>query len=575
MRANLRRIGGRAGVLFIIMAVVGGGLAANLIYIQLLRHEHYVRLTTELQHRRLVLRAPRGGIYDRNGVPLALTATGNFIFADPELIKPADKPKVAQAVAPLLGMTPAQLLPELCRPCRYVPLVRKADDATVAAVKAKLRALKLHGVAAMTEPRRLYPRGTLACHVLGFVGREGRGRAGIECAWDKTLGGQDGLVLADIDARGRVIPGRREEMAAATAGGDVTLTIDARIQEIAEQALQRAVQAADAAGGTVIVADPATGDILALANWPRFDPNDYQKSPPRAWNNSAVTSPYEPGSTYKTVTAMAALEEGVIKDGQTVVHCTGSLRVGRRTINCAMHGHSGGHGTKDLRGVIVKSCNVGAATLGLKLGRERLYKYVHQLGFGQRTGVGLGGETAGYVPPLAEWKSITTANVAFGQGVSVTPLQLLAAYCVVANGGVLPQLHLVSRVRSGEQVQTFAPLGKRVVSVHTAELLRSYLSDVTKEGGTGTLADVPGYATAGKTGTAQKAPYHSGKYVGSFVGFVPADKPRLAILAMIDEPHGSHYGGVVAAPAFRETAQLALSCLAVPPTADLIAQAER
>jgi len=538
------------------------GLSLYLVWIQLIQHDHYRRQADLLQHRRLLQPARRGLIYDRNGTPLAISTTGFAIFADPDQIR--DKARAARLLAPVLGMSEQDLFGLINRRGRFVPLLHRADKDLVRTLHARLRRHKLGGFAASPEPMRLYPRGTLACHVLGFVDAEGKGGAGVESAYDRLLRGQDGLVVAEIDARGRIIPGHRVLEQPPVAGADITLTIDARIQEFAEQVLAQAVEQSQARGGTVLVADPATGEVLALANQPSFDPNHYQDYDPQCWNNAAVTSPYEPGSTFKLVVALTALEEKAISPGQVAVHCCGSLPVGHHIINCVMHGHSGGHGTLDLRGIIMKSCNVGAATLGLKLGKRTLASYVHKLGFGQRVGLGLGGETAGFVPPLASWKNITVANVAFGQGVSITPPQLLAAYSAVANGGVLPRLHLVSRVRDGRQVRTFAPAGRRVVSAQSAALLQEYLRDAIEEG-TGTLARVPGYTAAGKTGTAQKAPYDSGRYVGSFVGFVPADKPRLAILALIDEPKSSHYGGVVAAPVFREVAELSLAYLSVPP----------
>jgi len=564
-----------AAVVFLILA--GVALLLQLVHLQVFRHGYYLGRAQRVQAREMQRFALRGAITDRNGLPLAISTTARCVYADPGLLHSEHHRRaVAHAVAPLLGMTEGVLLARLHEPGRFEVLAHKVSEQTSNEIEKRMRALakrfqgdqpkfNRRSIAAMPEPVRLYPRGALACHVLGFVGRERRGGAGIEAAYDRVLRGRDGRVLADVDALGKIIPGRRFEEEEPVPGGSVRLTIDATIQEAAERALARAVQQTHAAGGTVAVADPASGEILALANCPVYDPNQYQRFSPDCWNNRAVTSPYEPGSTFKLVAAAAALEDRVVAPGEIAVHCSGALRVGNHTLHCVMHGKSGGHGASDICRILVKSCNVGAATLGLRLGRKTLYEYVRRFGFGSRVGLGLGGETPGIVADLADWRSITTANVAFGQGISVTPLQMLAAYCAVANGGVLPRLHVVSSVRQGDRLECYAPSGKRIISEHTAALLRQYLAKVTEQGGTGTLAAIEGYRVAGKTGTAQKAPYHSGKCVGSFVGFLPAEKPRLAIIAVIDEPKGSHYGGVVAAPVFQEVAKQAIAYLKVPP----------
>jgi len=351
----------------------------------------------------------------------------------------------------------------------------------------------------------------------------------------------------------------------------VALTIDLEIQAVAEEALAKAVEAADANGGTAIVMDPDTGEILALASQPGFDPNEFHEYDRKSFVSHAVVSPYEPGSTFKVITACAAMEEGVMSNGETYT-CTGSRGVGNRTISCALHAGSRAHGTLDIDHMIVKSCNVGMGTVGLTLGANRLYKWADRLGFGKKTGIELAGESSGMLSKPQTWSQIQVANVGFGQGVSVTALQLLTAYSAVANGGKLVHPHLVKLIMDpgGKVEMPKAAEPKPVLSQRTCERLKADLERVIAEG-TGKKGQVPNRRAAGKTGTAQKptpgSGYKSGKYIGSFVGFAPVDDPRVAILVAIDEPKGSHYGGVVAAPAFSEICEKALAYLNVPPDA--------
>ncbi len=316
--------------------------------------------------------------------------------------------------------------------------------------------------------------------------------------------------------------------------------------------------------------DPNTGEVLALANQPTFDPNDYQKSKPASWVCQAVTSPYEPGSTFKGVTACAALEEDVFSHGETI-ECTGSKPVGNKTIHCA-HGH---HGTVNLHDMIVRSCNVGVGTVALKLGPEREYKWARLLGIGQKTKIEIPGESSGRLDPWSRWSQIQTANIGFGQGVSVTPLQLLAAYCAIANGGYRVEPHVVKAVISETGIEAITPGPRKLVlSSKTVAFMKKALQGVVEEEhGTGGNAHVPGRTVAGKTGTAQKASgghYQSGKFVGSFVGFAPVANPKLAVIVLVDEPsQGGHYGGTVAAPAFEKIMEKGLTYLHVPLDADL------
>jgi cell division protein FtsI/penicillin-binding protein 2 len=549
-------------------------LGLRLFAIQVLLHPRLAKEAERLQRVKAQLLGARGTIYDRNGVPLAFSRISYSIFADPGTIDPAQHP--AAKLAPAIHRSQAEIVSLLARPGRFEWLRRRADDDMVARLRDLCKAQRgptgkvtpgLRGIGFIAEKKRLYPYEALAGQTMGFVRNDHAGGAGIELACDGILSGRDGYLVAEVDgsSKRRVIPGRRLQEVDPVSGGDVYLTLDVRLQEMAEMALRQAVQSYQAAGGSAIVIDPMSGDVLALANCPAIDPNRYRESAPERWRNPAVTCVYEPGSTFKLVAACAALEHTNLTPESPVVCCTGSKAIGRRTIHCVLHGGSRAHGALTLRGVVVKSCNIGAATLAAAVGKRHFYDTLRALGFTQRTGIGLPGEATGAVPAPELWGDIRLANLGFGQGITVTPLQLVAAYGAIAAGGVLPPLHIIDHIGSSPAPHR---IGRRVLSPRTARIMLDILRDVVTEG-TGKAAQVDGFTVAGKTGTAQKATpemgYNSGRYVGSFVGFAPAEDPRIAILVIIDEPKGSHYGGVVAAPAFAEIARRGLAYLGMPP----------
>lgn len=549
---------------FMILCAGLGMCAGQIVNLHVFQHGRLSKKSADIVSRQWEIQAERGSLLDRNGVVLAYTTTAQSLYADPHMIK---APRAtARALAPVLHCGAGDLEARLRRPGRFVWLRRCLDDATV----KKVQALKLTGIGTVAERKRAYPYGSLAAHTLGFVNREHKGGAGLECFLEPYLAGKNGYVVAEVDGGKRVIPGRRAVERPPERGRDVILTLDINIQKAAELALASAVDRWKAAGGTVIVMNPRDGAILALACLPAFDPARYNQYPKQRWAHPAISYIYEPGSTFKLVAACAALEERVVSLGETVVCCAGSAPVGNRVIHCAVHG-KGGHGRLDLPGVIIKSCNLGAARLAARVGPEKMARCMRLLGFGQKTEIGLGGEAAGWFPDPRKWKPIVTANIAFGQSVAVTPLQLLAAYCAVANGGVLPRPHLVKRVAASakEPGRTFTYQGRRAMSEATAATLRRILRRVVLEG-TGKPVALAHYSVAGKTGTAQKptreAGFKSGKYVASFVGFVPVEDPAVAILVTIDEPKGAHYGAVVAAPVFREVAAYTVTYMAVPPS---------
>jgi cell division protein FtsI/penicillin-binding protein 2 len=485
------------------------------------------------------------------------------IFADPQVI--GDARGASKKLGPMLRMSQERTWRQLSRPGHFVWLRRRAPQV----FRENILNLRLPGVGVMPEMGRLYPHGQVGAHVVGFVDGGNRGACGIELALDRVLAGRDGTLSVQVDARGYSLPGKRRSVSAPVRGRNVRLTIDLDLQRIAETALAQGVKDSKALGGTALVMDPATGEILALACWPTFDPNRYSAYPARRWLNQAVSCPFEPGSIFKIVVATAAIEEGVARPGEPVVYCCGQRPIGNHIIHCAVHGR-GGHGSLDVAGVVVKSCNIGAAELARRVGRERLYRYIRRFGFGQATNQGLLAEANGWVSKPSKWTPVVLANVAFGQSVSATASQVLAAYCSIANGGLLPWPHLIQQVegRDGERGVTFRPVMRRVCSRKTAELMSRILQDVVIRG-TGKAAQVPGYRVAGKTGTAQKATpqagFRAGKYVSSFVGYLPGPRPRVAIMVTLDEPQGGHYGGVVAAPVFKTIAAQAMSRLGIPP----------
>ena len=569
---------------FVGLASLLGVLAVWLFVIQVLLHPALAKEAEKLQRVKADLLGARGTIYDRNGVPLAISRICYSIFIDPGKIDP--KQHAVDKLAPIIKRPASEVAAAIAHPGRFAWLVRRPDDQMIVQVRSLCEAKQapggkpvpgLSGVGFQPEKQRLYPYGELAGQTLGLVRDDNTGGAGIERAYDKVLAAQDGYLLAEVDGSNhrRVIPGRRLEQVEPKRGRDIYLTLDVRIQEMAEAALRQGVESCHAAAGTAIVLDPMTGEVLALAIYPSVDPNQYRRYPKEQWRNPAVTCVYEPGSTFKLVAACAAMEYGGRTPDSPAVTCTGSKAIGNRTIHCALHAGARAHGTLNLHGVIVKSCNIGAATLALSLGPDTFYKSLRALGFTERTNIGLPGEAAGSVPPPQTWKDIRLANLGFGQGITVTAPQLLAAYSAVAAGGTLPALHVVDRIARDNGAPEKVPYqGRRVLSERTARAMANMLSDVVTEG-TGKAAQVEGFTVAGKTGTAQKAipgkGYKSGKYIGSFVGFAPAEDPRVAILVIMDEPQGSHYGGVVAAPVFRELARRSLAYLGMPPR--LLAQA--
>lgn len=540
-------------------------LICRLGYLQFVQSPRLQHLALEQRMRPVPVEAKRGIIYDRNKNPLAVSVNVDSVYVMPSEVK--DAHATAAKLAAILALDPKEVEGKITQRQSFVWVKRKIESDQA----KKIREAKIPGIGLTQEGRRFYPKGSLASHLLGFAGIDSQGLNGLEWSYDKYLRGNPGYVIAERDALGREIPEGMEKFFPAKDGNSLVLTIDEVIQHIVERELDKAVRTNHAKSGTVIVMDPKTGEVLALANKPDYDPNFFWQSKPELWRNDAVFYNYEPGSTFKIITASAAIEENVVRPDDSF-YCSGGITVGGHYIKCHK---AGGHGAESFREVVKNSCNPGFIQVGMRMGKEKFAKYIKKFGFGQLTGVEIQGESKGIVKNIADTQPIDVATNSIGQGIAVTPIQLATAVSAVANGGTLMKPLIVREIATakGEVVKKFEPITvRRVIAPETAASVRKLLEGVVTPDGTGRNAVVEGYNLAGKTGTAQKAAagggYEASKYVASFVGFGPAENPRFVILVMIDEPSGaSYYGGQVAAPIFREIARDILRYLEIPPTA--------
>lgn len=546
------------GIIFTLALVVVGRAAQ----LQLVAGEGYAQVAERQATTQSRVRAKRGAIKDRHGSELAITVDVDSVYAEPRRL--GGERSWLPKLATILKEKPAKLEKKLQSDKAFVFLKRRVDPATAEAV----RGLGVPGLSTQPEPKRFYTNVSLAAHVLGFASTEGEGRAGVERSLDERLLGKVVETEGLRDALGRPVANESYVPDRVLEGADVTLTLDKEIQHAAEEALRATVEKYQAKGAVAVVLEPNTGDLLALASYPTFNPNNLAGTSNDQQLNRAVSQVIEPGSTMKMVTIAAALEEKLIRPDQKIDCEGGKWKVGGRTIGDANHKY----GELTVAEVMKVSSNICAAKIGLELGAERLHDWLFRFGFGEKTGIELPGEIRGLIRPAKDWRTIALANIAFGQGVSVTPLQVAQAASVIANDGLLVPPRLVKSVepKSGAP-EVYAPEpGQRVLSAETARAVRRMMIEVTEDGGTAIAARVPGFAVAGKTGTAQKIDpvtraYSHELYISSFVGFVPADRPEVAILVLIDEPKGAYYGGVVAAPAFREIAVAALAAREVFP----------
>jgi cell division protein FtsI (penicillin-binding protein 3) len=537
---------------FVLLFALALGRAA---WLQVVKGAGYEQLAVRQHRETITIPAGRGTIFDRTGEPLAIGEQTTTVFADPKTV--TDPRRAALAVGKTLGLEPNFVYRDLTNhKLGFVYVARKADPIGA----AKLEGLNIPGLGFYAEEKRVYPQAGVAAQVVGYAGTDNHGLEGLERSLDGTLAGTSGSETIVKDPFGRVVDivkSRPEHR-----GENVTLTIDHQIQANAESILAATVKKWHARGGSAIVLDPRSGQILAMANAPGFDSNDFGAVNPEFRRNRAVTDVYEPGSTFKLVTISGALQDGVVTP-LTSFTLPPTIRVADRTIHDA---ETRGTERMNVQQILAHSSNVGTVTIAERLGATALSRWVRRWGFGAPTGVNFPGESPGMVLPLDQWSGSTIGTVPIGLGIAVTPMQMAAAYATIANQGVRMTPHLVLRI-GGHRVA--APPGHRVVSRSTARKVMAMLRDVVIQG-TGTEAAIPGYTVAGKTGTANKPTFHgysTTKYVASFVGVVPARHPRVVVMVMIDEPKGTIWGGVVAAPAFAQIAQFDLQYLEVPPDA--------
>ena len=549
----MRSIEQRVGLLFAVFLLVFSVVLARAVWLQGVRGGELSAEARSQQTETVLVPGVRGKIVDRGGRQLALSEEAATIFATPfQIDDPAD---AAQRLAEVLDTPEDEILDAISdRNSGFAYVARKVDLSTA----EQVRKLKIEGIGQLPDSRRVYPDGELASQVVGAVGLENQGLSGLEAMYDDLLGGTDGEAEVTRDALGETI--KRETVTGASTGEDIRLTIDAELQARTEDVLAQVGQTYSPAGATAVVMNPRSSQVLSLANWPAVELTDLSSAAPEDLTNLATGFTYEPGSTFKAFTVAAALEEGLVTP-ETMFDLPPTLQVADRKIE---ESHERGYVTLSVADILAQSSNVGAVKIGLEVGSDRFDHWIRQLGFGEPTGVQLPAEEQGIVPAVEDYSGSTMGNLPIGQGLSVTPMQMAAAYAAIANGGVLrpPQLVLEA---GGEEVAHED--GTRVISEQTAERLRHMLEGVLAPGGTASEVAVPGYRLAGKTGTAEKAVeggYSESDFVASFVGFAPVENPGLLAVIVVDEPRGSYYGGEVAAPAFGEIAEFALPYLGIP-----------
>ncbi|GAB4230265.1 MAG: penicillin-binding protein 2 [Acidobacteriota bacterium] len=555
-RSTRQVVLGRLLVLLVGVLVWSGAILFRLVDLQVFRAAEF-RTRAETQQQGFIEISPhRGEILDRNGRELAISVRGDRVYAQPPLI--ASPRDTAARLAPLLQVPPDELVPLLTTERKFVYLASGLSPEQSAAV----RELELDGIGTHEDRRRVYPHGGLAGHVLGYVSADHRGLAGLEYAYDPQIRGRRLRIDLRLDARRRSY--LRETEDARARGAHLVLTLDAEIQHVAEEVLAATVTEFQARGGAAIVMEPRTGAILAMASYPGFHPEHFAAAPAEARRNRGIQMVYEPGSTFKLVTLAGVLNEGLAVPDEIVDCRVGTVRLGNKVFREAHHSFE----DLTVAEILQESSNVGTVKLALRLGERSLYRYIERFGFGRKTGIDLPGEEKGLLRPPENWSGLSVGSIAIGQEIGVTALQMLRAFAAVANGGYLVRPFLVSRVVSpeGHTLQAAQIEKEPVLPAELTATLRNLLAGVVTTG-TGTRARLTGYTCAGKTGTAQKAingTYQSGKYVSSFVGFAPLADPKLAAIVVIDEPRGNHYGGVVAAPAFRRIMEAALLHCGVP-----------
>ncbi len=554
-------------VLFLSFLIVVG----RMFQLQVIKKEQLYQLAARQQVSQIPLVPKRGTIYDRNENELAVSVEVDSIYA--ESSKVIEVEKTAQELSSLFQSDPRELKERLRKQKSFEWIQRKVSPKEAEAVKN----LRLSGIHFLKENKRFYPHAQLAAHVIGFVGLDSKGLEGIELQYDALLNGKPQVLTAEKDAKGRSIITDAGAYEKEENFRNLVLTIDKQVQHVAETELREGVQKWGAIGGMVIVMDPTSGKILALASHPFFDPNQFIQYRPKTWRNRAISDVFEPGSMFKAFLAAAVLEENAIQPTDSFYCENGVYTVYDRTIR-----DTSKHGWLTFHQVIKVSSNIGAAKAAEKIGKEKLYRYLCAFGFGEKTHLGLPGEAKGILNHPRYWSPITLNTIAFGQGIAVTGIQMVTALSAIANGGVLMKPQVVERITNekGVVIQSFKPeVIRRVISEGTSKKVTALLKATTEKGGTGEQAVPQGYEVAGKTGTAQKVDsllggYSEDKFVSGFMGFAPVEDPKIVVLVVIDEPQGANYGGIVAAPVFRAIVEKVLPYLHIFPKGTMVVKDE-
>ena len=546
---------------FLVIFVV---ILIRLFVIQVLYSKNYVKLADSQHNLTLTLYPQRGLMYDRNMNVLALSLKVFSVYAEPRIME--NKDEIANILSTILQLEEDKVHKKLAKDKLFVWIKRRITEAEAVQIKK----LKLHGIGLLNENKRYYPKGGLASHVIGFAGIDEHGLEGLELQYNKYLKGKKGWRSLLRDAKQRMLPAFEYEYVSEVDGYDLVLTIDEGIQHIVEDELDRVFLKSNAKGATVVVMDPATGQIYAMANRPGYNPNKFNDSVADERRNRAICDYFEPGSTFKIITATAALEEKVVTLDDIFFCENGSYKISRHTL----HDHKP-HGDLTVAQIIEKSSNIGVAKIAQKLGEERLYKYIKKFKFGEISGIDLPGEVAGVIRPVSKWSKLSIGSIPMGQEICTTVLQMARAMAVIANGGYLVQPRVVQKIvdNCGEIIQDFDIKPKeRIISAKTAEDMRYTLKRVV-DSGTGTRAAMKGYSAGGKTGTAQKIEptggYSHSKFIASFIGFTPVDNPRFVIAVVFDEPRPYYYGGLVCGPVFKGIAERILRYTKVPEDIEL------
>lgn len=557
----------KASLLYTIILIIFLTLLYQLIRIQILDHRKYYKLALSQQFKRLEIPTRRGSIFDRNGLKLAESIQVSSVFADPLLIE--DKAETAKILSDILKLDTTRVVKLLNSKKRFVWIRRDIEDRDAEAI----RRLRLQGIGLRNEYKRVYPYGGLCCHVIGFTDIDEIGLEGVERSFNKALSGSKGYKVMGKDGRQRQIFTLNEDGVYARYGDSIFLTIDAEIQSIVEEELEKAYLKCRPDSATAIAMDPFTGEILAMANLPSFNLNFVQNSKQRERRNRAITDCFEPGSLIKPLIVCGALDSELVEEDEVFFCYNGAYKVRKRVIKDT---HPYDYLT--VSEIVINSSNIGMVQLGMLMGRERLYNHLMDFSFGKRTGIALPGEVKGIVRPLNRWSVDSIASVAFGYEIATTPLQLITAFCSIANGGTLlrPQIVYAITDFAGKKVKKKYEVPERtqrVISPRVArEIMSPILEEVVKEG-TGRNAMLYEYRVAGKTGTAKKLQrignklrYSDEKYIGSFIGYAPADNPKICVLVTLNEPkNGDYYGGIVAAPVARDILKRVLRYMQVEP----------